>query len=1018
MKTKTVLVTAFALFGLFPHLRAEWHVDSAKVEEVLSKMTFEDKIAEINLGSGGMRCTKPNKRLGIPPTRGINGPRGPADHVTKPEDAVNVCYPVPLAMAASWDEALMDRLGEEWGKAMIEIADVTGNGRNNLFGTGMNACMHPLAGRNSEYLGEDPLLAGKIGAALSRGLQRMGCVATIKHYACNDFETGRNTVDVRVSDRVLRELILKPFEICIKESNALGVMTGYNLVNGHYCSANAELLRILRQDLGFKGIVVSDYAADMEGAAAALNAGSNLENAGGHTFAAKEVKAALESGALKQEALDQRVREILQVKLSKEYYDGSKKQRTVDLAGRRAFSREVAAQSMVLLKNEGNLLPLKPGMSVALIGPFANAEYMVGNQGSSAIRPERTVGLKEQLEQRAKGGLAVEQGCGPADTGDGVAHTEFTAKAEYFNNLDLSGQPALVRTENSIQKLSFTGGGTAELANEGVFGKSLLFSGQSVAKLGDLSGWDAKQDFTVSFWVNFIDQFPKDVPIFSLQSPPKDEFIIGPTGLSVSTTRVVREKTKLSFEIPSLKWAHVAVVRKGGELTAFVDGKAVGKAPMNFPFPCTPLYIGGASGGKSKARAMMSDVRVFSAALAEEEVRRMAGREIISHDLAFHAPCDKPIKSAEDESYPGITEIRNMSARWSGTIAPKHSGKHAFEFITTGGLRVFLNGKKVIEEFGQQMAMGNNLLIWPVLEAGKSYDLRVEFSNCSRHGQVLRFSWFEPPKNDLFAAARAAAKGKDAAIVAVGVHQNLLQGEANDNETFELPGYQAELIEAVASVNPNTVVVLCTCGGVAMRPWIAKTPAVLETFFPGQEAGNSIADVLYGSVNPSGKLPMTYPESLDQLPFTVADPNYGEDLCRYGYRLFDKRNLTPQFPFGHGLSYTTFAYEGLKLSRAGGKLKASFVLKNTGARAGAEVAQVYAGQVNPVGDRPVRSLTGFSKIVLKPGESKSVDVLVPEELLTQWDSAKKKWVPLPGALKIEVGSSSRDIRLRDSITLN
>ena len=1018
MKAKSVLITAFVLFGLLPRIRAEWHVDSAKTEQILSKMTFEDKIAEINLGSGGLRCTKPNQRLGIPPTRGINGPRGPADHVMKPEDAVNVCYPVPLAMAATWDEVLMDRLGEEWGKAMIEIADVTGNGRNNLFGTGLNACMHPLAGRNSEYLGEDPLLAGKIGAALSRGLQEMGCIATIKHYACNDFETGRNTVDVQVSDRVLRELILRPFEICIKESNALGVMTGYNLVNGHYCSANAELLRILRKDFGFKGIVVSDYAADMEGAAAALNAGSNLENAGGHTFAAKEVKAALDSGALKQETLDQRVREILQVKLSKEYYDGSKKHRTVDLAGRRKFAREVAAQSMVLLKNEGNLLPLKPGMSVALIGPFADPDYMLGNQGSSSIRPERTVGLQEELEQRAKGGLTVERGCGPADTGDGVAHTEFTAKAEYFNNLDLSGQPALVRTENSIQKLSFTGGGTAELANEGVFGKSLLFSGQSVAKLGDFSGWDAKQDFTVSFWVNFVDQFPKDVPVFSLQSPPKDDFIIGPTGLSVSTTRVVREKTKLSLEIPSLKWAHVAVVRKNGELTAFVDGKAVGKAPMNFPFPCTPLYIGGASGGKAKARAMMSDVRIYSAALAEDEVRRMAGKELVSHDLAFHAPCDKPIKSPEDESYPGITEVRNMSARWSGTLSPKRSGKHAFEFITTGGLRVFLNGKKVIEEFGQQMAMGNNLLIWPVLEAGKSYDLRIEFSNCSRHGQVLRFSWFEPPKVDLFAAARTAAKGKDAAIVAVGVHQNLLQGEANDNESFDLPGYQAELIEAVASVNPNTIVVLCSCGGVAMRPWIAKTPAVLEAFFPGQEAGNSVADVLYGDVNPSGKLPMTYPESLDQIPFTVADPNYGEDLCRYGYRLFDKRNLAPQFPFGHGLSYTKFEYSNLQLSNSGKDVIVTLKLKNTGARPGAEIVQLYAGLANVPADRPVRELKAFSKIALQPGEEKPVRLVVPRDSLAVWDTAKQAWSVPAGEFAISVGSSSRDVRLHDTITLN
>lgn len=1001
--------------------RANWEADPAKVEEVLSKMTFEDKIAEINLGSGGMRSTKPNQRLGIPPTRGINGPRGPADYVQNPP--LNVSYPVPLAMAATWDEGLMGTLGLAWGKAMIEVAQCAPRntpGRNNLFGTGLNACRHPLAGRNAEYLGEDPLLAGKIGAALSRGVQATGCVASIKHYAGNDFETGRNLIDIRIPDRVLRELILKPFEICIKESNALGIMTGYNKVNGSFCSANAELLRILREDLGFKGIVVSDYGAQMECAAASLNAGSHLENAGNHFYAAKEVKAALDSGALKQEVFDQRIREILQVKLAPDYYDGSKRNDPLtDIEVRHKLACKVAEESFVLLKNEKNLLPLRAEHSVALIGPFADSDAIMGNQGSSSIRPDRTVRVKEELERRFKGGVTYVEGCGPADKGDGIPHTEFAAKAEYFNNLELEGLPALVRNEKSIQKLSFKGSGVAELVKDGVFGNCLLFSGQSSAKLGEWRGWNEKEDFAISFWVNFTDQFPKDDAIvFSLSTPPKDIFQVSPKGLQVGTARTVRETTNLSFEIPSMKWAHVAIVRKAGELAAFIDGKPVAKGAMTYPFPGSSLYVGGAGNGRKGARARMEDVRIYSAALSQEQVRDLAAKKAIDQNLAFHGPCNTAIKSPEDESYSGITDSHNMSARWTGTFTPERSGKHCFEFITTGGLRVYLGGKKVIDQWGEQMGMGNNLMLWPVLEAGKTYDLRLEFSNCARYGEVLRFTHFNPPQKDLFAEARAAARQKEVAIVVVGVHQNLLQGESNDNETFELPGYQAELIEAVASANPKTVVLLCSAGGVAMQPWIAKVPALMELFFPGQEAGNSIADVLLGNANPSGKLPMTYPVALEQIPFGVADRIYPDDLCHFGYFLFDKRNLQPQFPFGHGLSYTSFAYEGLKLSRAGGKVKVSFVLKNTGARAGAEVAQVYAGQVQPVGDRPVRSLKGFAKVALKPGESKAVDVLVPEESLTQWDSAQKKWVPLPGALNIEVGSSSRDIRASQTLPLN
>jgi beta-glucosidase-like glycosyl hydrolase len=990
--------------------------DPAKVEEVLSQMTFAEKIAEINLGAGGMRCTKPNERLGIPPTLGINGPRGPVEMTQPP---VNVCYPVALAMAATWNEALMDTLGRQWGKAMIEVSQHAKSGRNNLFGTGLNTCRHPLAGRNAEYFGEDPLLAGKMGAALSRGVQSTGCVATIKHYAGNDFETGRTMIDILIPERVLRELILKPFEICIKESNAKGIMTGYNKVNGTFCSANGELLRILREDMGFRGIVVSDYMARMESAAAALTAGSNVEIAGNHFFAAEKVRAALDSGALKPEVLDQRIREILRVKLAPDFYDGSRRSEPLtDIEVRRKLARQVAGESFVLLKNAGQLLPLKSSSSVALIGPFADPDPMLGNNGSSGIRPERVVGLKDEIEKRFTGGVTCVKGCGPADKGDGIPLTDFACKAEYFNNLELEGKPVLVRDENSIQKLSFKGGGVAELSDEGVFGKCLLFSGQSAAKLGQWRGWNAREDFAIGFWVNFIDQFPKEeAVVFSLFSPPKECFQVTPQGLLVSTSGPDGGRLKLDFEIPSMKWAHVAIVRKAGELSAYVDGKQVAKAAMEFPFPGTPIYVGGAGNGKHGARAMVEDVRIYKEALGGEQIRMLARKQMVDQGLAFHAACNQAIKAAEDETYPGIEDSRNMSARWTGTITPKRSGKHCFEFISTGGLRVFLDGRKVIDQWGEHLQSGVTLMIWPTLEAGKIYDLRLEFSNCAYRVEVLRFNRYEPPHGDLFAEARGAATGKDVAIVAVGVHQSLLQGEANDNETFELPGYQAELIKEVVSVNPRTVVLLCTAGGVAMQPWIENTPAVLEVFFPGQEAGNSIVDVLLGDVNPSGKLPMTYPVSVDNIPNMVADRIYPDDLCHYGYFLFDKHNLQPQFPFGHGLSYTTFAYEGLKLSRSDGKVKVSFSIKNTGAREGAEVAQIYAGQVTPVGDRPVRSLKGFSKVALKPGESKSVEVLVPEDSLTQWDPVQKKWAPLSGELKIEVGSSSRDIRASQTVSL-
>ena len=186
-------------------------------QELVAQMTFEEKLEEINLGKAGMRASQPNKRLNIPPTRAINGPRGPGDKVP-----TNVNYPVALGMAATWDERLMEVVGEEWGKAMLETQ------RNHLFGPGVNLCRHPLAGRNAEYQGEDPFHAGKMVAAQTRGIQKTGNVATIKHFAGNDFECGRNLVDVRVPERVLREQVLRPFQMSVEEGGALEVMSSYN----------------------------------------------------------------------------------------------------------------------------------------------------------------------------------------------------------------------------------------------------------------------------------------------------------------------------------------------------------------------------------------------------------------------------------------------------------------------------------------------------------------------------------------------------------------------------------------------------------------------------------------------------------------------------------------------------------------------------------------------------------------------------------------------------------------------
>ncbi len=276
-------------------------------------------------------------------------------------------------------------------------------------------------------------------------------------------------------------------------------------------------------------------------------------------------------------------------------------------------------------------------------------------------------------------------------------------------------------------------------------------------------------------------------------------------------------------------------------------------------------------------------------------------------------------------------------------------------------------------------------------------------------------------------AAVAAARGADAAVVCIGFNQDR-EGEGGDRD-YALPAGQAKLIRAVAEANPRTIVLLFGGGGVSWSGWLDRVPALLHVWYPGQEGGRAIADILFGVVNPSGKLPATFerrPEDNPSAPWYMRDEDAGAKRAVYGegifvgYRGYDRAGVEPQFCFGHGLSYTTFEYENLKVAPAAEQepVMVSFTVRNTGARAGAEVAQVYVGQRSPSVPRPPKELKGFVKVVLAPGESSRVTVNLPPNAFAFWHPGRKAWTVEPGIFDIPVGASSRDIRLRGSIPVS
>jgi len=282
---------------------------------------------------------------------------------------------------------------------------------------------------------------------------------------------------------------------------------------------------------------------------------------------------------------------------------------------------------------------------------------------------------------------------------------------------------------------------------------------------------------------------------------------------------------------------------------------------------------------------------------------------------------------------------------------------------------------------------------------------------------------------DLAERAIAAAKAADVVIYIGGLnHDKGLDCEGADRTNMNLPYGQDALIQKIVAANPKTIVVL-EGTMVEMDAWLGKVPALLQAWYPGMEGGNALAKVLFGDVNPSGKLPATFPKKLSDSPASVfgayAYPGtngtvtYAEGLL-VGYRWFDTKNIEPQFPFGFGLSYTTFKYSYLKLIPGDGMneiVTAQFEIENTGKVAGAEVAQLYVHQKNPALLRPEKELKGFQKVFLKPGEKQMVSIPLKQAAFEYYDDGKKSWVADNDSFEILIGSSSRDLRLRDNFKL-
>jgi beta-glucosidase len=782
----------------------------ARVDALLAKLTPAEKLSML----GGDRdfYIRPIPRLGLPEVKMADGPLGVRNY------GPSTAYPATIGLAASWDAAL----ARDFGASVAN--DARARGVSIMLGPAVNINRVPVNGRNFEYLSEDPYLAGAMAVQIVQGMQAQGVVATVKHFAANNQETDRDTIDAKVSERALREIYLPAFQAAVEKGHAWAVMCAYNRLNGTYCSANDWLNnKVLKGDWGFPGVLMSDWGAAHDTLGAA-NGGLDLEMPSGEFMNAEKLEPLLASGQVTWATIDAKVRRILRLEVANGFLDRPEQTSTPkDDPRSDAVALRIARESVVLLKNDHGALPLtgKRMKRIVVLGP--NATTLPAGGGSSHVGP--------------------------------------------FH------------------------------------------------------------------YVSVVDGLRKAVPKAKLDVIPG----IGPELLDKLAASAVYEGP-LTLEFATGDWDHRKVV------------------------------------------ATLKDAR-------------------IDHDWS------------DGEPAPGVA-LRDYWARWTGSIRAPASGKYVFMVRSHGNDYVSLDGKQIA---GSWFNTGDTLFAEVTLEAGKSYPIEVGAKYDNEGSPAIRFAWGPAPA--LLSDAEAErVRSADAVVVCAGFNA-MLEGEGSDR-TYELPNDQPELIRRAAALNPRTVVVLNSGGVVATADWIGQVPAVLQAWYPGQEGGRAIAEILTGAVCPSGRLPITYEKrredspSFGNYPGSGGKVDYAEGIL-VGYRWFDTKGVAPLFPFGYGLSYTTFSYDKIHVEPTkDGTWAVSFSVSNNGTMNGDEISEVYVSPpVNSKAHRPVRELRAFARESLATDQTEDVTIILDRHAFSYYDEAKADWVVEPGSYTIEVGSSSRKILL-------
>jgi beta-glucosidase len=454
----------------------------------------------------------------------------------------------------------------------------------------------------------------------------------------------------------------------------------------------------------------------------------------------------------------------------------------------------------------------------------------------------------------------------------------------------------------------------------------------------------------------------------------------------------------------------------------------------------TPTVLVGAYNGIAARLAGNSNVNILYASGSDTEGKPIPTEDLITVDGKEHGLHAEYFNNQTLSGNPLITQTdklvdfdwsndprptgippEHFSARWTGNVTAPVSGTYTFSVQVDDGARLWVNNKLLADDWKDG---GLRYITGKIdMTAGQSYSLKLEYFQ-DGGGANASLLWLLPSDgSDPVQRASAIAAQADVAIVIVGGQE---ETEGTDRSSMDLPDKQDDLIKAIVKANPHTVVVLNNGGPLLVNSWLDDVPSVLDAGFSGELGGDALASILFGDVSPSGKLVDTYGMRREDYPDYGNFPgvknvvHYNEGIY-VGYRAFDKRQVTPQFPFGYGLSYTTFQYSHLKIARnawkASGNMVVTAEITNTGKRAGAEIAELYIEPKSPLIDRPIRELKGFDRLELAPGQTKTAKFTLTPRDFAYCDVPGKQWRADSGDYVIEVGASSRNLLLQSKVLL-